>query len=70
MNGLQAAVTALAEPIRDGARALGCDLLVCPPATVRAAVAVDADVDAGSVEWPCSERSTRGGMTESIEPRF
>ncbi|MBC7800988.1 MAG: triose-phosphate isomerase [Gemmatimonadaceae bacterium] len=37
MNGLQADALALARALRDGAP--GCDLLVCPPATVLAAVA-------------------------------
>ncbi len=39
MNGLQAEAAALAAVLRDGADGLACDLLVCPPATVLAAVA-------------------------------
>ena len=34
MNGTRAEATALASALRDGAAALACDLLVCPPATV------------------------------------
>src|SRR4051812_2540472 len=39
MNGLRAEALALAEALRAGAEGLGCDLLVCPPSTVLAAVA-------------------------------
>jgi len=39
MNGLRADALALAVALRDGAAGLGCELLVCPPATVLAAVA-------------------------------
>ncbi len=39
MNGLRADAIALAQAVRDGAGPGGCDLLLCPPATVLAAVA-------------------------------
>ena len=39
MNGLRAEAAALAAAVRDGAGGMGCDLLVCPPATVLAMVA-------------------------------
>ena len=39
MNGLHADALALAQAVRDGAGQAGCDLLLCPPATVLAAVA-------------------------------
>jgi triosephosphate isomerase len=38
MNGLLADGRALAEAVRDGAAGLPCELLVCPPATLLAAV--------------------------------
>jgi triosephosphate isomerase (TIM) len=38
MNGLRAEATALATALRQGCTGLGCDLLVCPPATVLHAV--------------------------------
>lgn len=34
MNGLRADARALADAVRGGAAGLGCDLLLCPPATV------------------------------------
>lgn len=39
MNGLYADAVALASAIREGADGIGCDMLLCPPATVVAAVA-------------------------------
>lgn len=39
MNGLRAEARSLANALRDGADGAGCDLLVCPPATVLAEVA-------------------------------
>ena len=39
MNGLLADAVALARAVADGAAGLGCDLLVCPPATALHAVA-------------------------------
>ena len=39
MNGLRAEARSLAGALRDGADGIGCDLLVCPPATVLAEVA-------------------------------
>ncbi len=39
MNGLRAEARSLADGLRAGADGLGCDLLVCPPATVLAEVA-------------------------------
>ncbi|MBV8911948.1 MAG: triose-phosphate isomerase [Acetobacteraceae bacterium] len=39
MNGKRAEALALAQAVRDGAEGLGCELLLCPPATVLAAVA-------------------------------
>ncbi len=39
MNGLRAEAAAIAGPLRDGAAEVRCDLLVCPPATLIAAVA-------------------------------
>ena len=39
MNALAAPAAALANGVKQGASNLGCDLLVCPPATVLAAVA-------------------------------
>src|SRR3954469_3649844 len=39
MNGMRGDALALAQAVRDGAGGLGCELLVCPPATVLAAVA-------------------------------
>jgi triosephosphate isomerase len=45
MNGLRADGLALAHAVRDGAAGLGCDILLCPPATLIAAVA---DAVAGS----------------------
>ena len=39
MNGLAAPAAGLALALRQGAAGLACDLLVCPPATVLAAVA-------------------------------
>jgi triosephosphate isomerase len=39
MHGLSADVAAIAVPLRVPAETLGCDLLVCPPATLIAAVA-------------------------------
>lgn len=39
MNGMRADAARLAQDIHDGARGLGCDLLVCPPLTVLAQVA-------------------------------
>lgn len=39
MNGLRTEAASLAAALRDGAAGLGCDLLVCPPATVLAEVA-------------------------------
>ena len=39
MNGLRAEARSLAGALRDGADGVGCDLLVCPPATVLAEVA-------------------------------
>jgi triosephosphate isomerase len=39
MNGMRADAVALASAIRAGAEGLGCELLICPPATVLAAVA-------------------------------
>jgi triosephosphate isomerase len=39
MNGLRADAAALALAVRDGAGGLGCDMLLCPPATVLALVA-------------------------------
>ena len=46
MNGLRAEALALAEAVRDGGAGLGCDLVLCPPATVLGLVA---DALAGSV---------------------
>ena len=45
MNGLHADGLALARAVRDGATGLVCDLLLCPPATLLAAIA---DAVAGS----------------------
>ncbi len=45
MNGLLADGTALAQVLRQGCDGLGCDLLVCPPATLLRPVA---DILAGS----------------------
>ena len=39
MNGMRADAMALAGAIRAGAEGVGCDLVLCPPATVLAAVA-------------------------------
>ncbi len=39
MNGLQERAAAIAAPLRRGADGLGCDLLVCPPATLITTVA-------------------------------
>lgn len=39
MNGLRESAAAIATPLRDGANGLGCDLLVCPPATLIGTVA-------------------------------
>jgi triosephosphate isomerase len=39
MHGLRADVAAIAAPLREPAETLGCDLLVCPPATLIGAVA-------------------------------
>ena len=39
MNGLRADAMALVQAIKDGAGGLGCDLAICPPATLLAAVA-------------------------------
>ena len=39
MNGLRESAAAIATPLRDGATGLGCDLLVCPPATLIGTVA-------------------------------
>ena len=39
MNGLHADGLALAQAVRDGAAGLACDILLCPPATLLAAVA-------------------------------
>lgn len=39
MNGVGAEALTLAMAVRDGAEGLGCDLLVCPPATVLSRVA-------------------------------
>ncbi len=39
MNGLHAEAVALARAVREGADGVGCELLVCPAATVLAAVA-------------------------------
>lgn len=39
MNGLTAQAAAIAGPLREAAHALGCDLLVCPPATLVTTVA-------------------------------
>jgi triosephosphate isomerase (TIM) len=39
MNGLLEAATGIAAPLRHGAGALACDLLVCPPATLVSTVA-------------------------------
>ncbi len=39
MNGLRADGVALAQAVRAGADGLGCDLVLCPPATLLAAVA-------------------------------
>jgi len=39
MNGLQADGLALARAVREGAEGLGCDLVLCPPATLLAGVA-------------------------------
>ncbi len=45
MNGLTEQAAGIAGPLRHGAEGLGCDLLVCPPATLIARVA---DILAGS----------------------
>ena len=39
MNGLRADAAALAQAVRDGSAGLGCDMVLCPPATVLALVA-------------------------------
>ena len=39
MNGLRSDGVALAEAVRAGASGIGCDLVLCPPTTVLAAVA-------------------------------
>jgi triosephosphate isomerase len=39
MNGLAGPAAALARSLKDGSAGIGCDLLVCPPATVLASVA-------------------------------
>ncbi len=39
MNGLRESAAAIVTPLRDGANGLGCDLLVCPPATLIGTVA-------------------------------
>ena len=39
MNGLHGSARALAQAVRDGSDGLGCDLLMCPPATLLALVA-------------------------------
>jgi len=41
MHGLRADVAGIAAPLRGPAETLGCDLLVCPPATLVAAVAAE-----------------------------
>ncbi len=46
MNGLRAEALALAEAVREGGAGLGCDLVLCPPATVLGLVS---DALAGSV---------------------
>ncbi len=49
MNGLAAEAERLARAVREGAAGLGCDLLVCPPATVLARVARALDGSAVAV---------------------
>lgn len=68
MNGLRGDAVALARAVRDGADGVGCDLLLCPPATVLAAVA---DIVRGSAisagGQDCHVQSS-GAYTGDISP--
>ncbi len=64
MNGLAAEAERLAREVRAGAAGLGCDLLVCPPATVLARVAAalaGSTVAAGGQDCAAQEAGAHTG---------
>ncbi|HYZ64362.1 MAG TPA: triose-phosphate isomerase [Acetobacteraceae bacterium] len=64
MNGLRAESVALARAVREGAAGLACELLVCPPGTVLAAVADvlgDSPVAVGGQDCHTEPRGARTG---------
>jgi triosephosphate isomerase (TIM) len=66
MNGLRADALALAQAVRDGADGLGCELVVCPPATVLAAVAAVLQGSPVSVGGQDCHTEPKGARTGDI----
>ncbi len=66
MNGLLESAAAIAAPLRPGAAGLGCDLLVCPPATLIASVAHTLAGSAVAVGGQDCHAKTAGAHTGDI----
>ena len=70
MNGLRADGVALATAIRAGADGVGCEMLVCPPATVLAAVAEALRGSSIGVGGQDCHVKAKGAHTGDISPEM
>ncbi|MDT7950521.1 MAG: triose-phosphate isomerase [Acetobacteraceae bacterium] len=70
MNGLRAEALALASALRQSADGLGCDILVCPPATVLGAVADTLQGSAILVGGQDCHAAPKGAHTGDISPEM
>ena len=70
MNGLHADGVALATAIRAGADGVGCEMLVCPPATVLAAVAEALRGSSIGVGGQDCHVKAKGAHTGDISPEM
>ena len=70
MNGLRADAVALATAIREGADGVGCELLVCPPVTVLAAVAEALRGSSIAVGGQDCHVKSKGAHTGDISPEM
>ena len=70
MNGLRGDAIALAHAIREGADELACEMLVCPPATVLAAVAAALEGSAIGVGGQDCHVKISGAYTGDVSPEM
>ncbi len=70
MNGLRADGVALATALRAGADGVGCEMLVCPPATVLAAVAEALRGSSVGVGGQDCHVKAKGAHTGDISPEM